>query len=64
MTMASRAPIEITRHYGELSEKDTDAVVKAVAGLIVGYLKTNRQSGQEAPAARPQRRVIGKESKA
>ena len=48
--MASRAPLEIRRHYGELSEKDTDTVVKAVAGLIVGYLKTNRQSGQETPA--------------
>jgi hypothetical protein len=64
MTMASRASLEITRHYGELSEKDSDAVVKAVAGLIVGYLKTDRQSGQETSAARPQRRARRKESEA
>jgi hypothetical protein len=56
--------IDVKRHYGELSEKDTDAVVKAVAGLIVSYLKTDRQSGQETPGARPQRRVKGKESDA
>jgi hypothetical protein len=62
--MASRAPLQITRHYGESSETDSDAVVKAVAGLIVGYLKTDRQSDQKTPAAHPQRRVKEKEPEA
>ena len=51
--MSAATWIEITRHYAELSENETDAVVKAVAGLIVGYLKTNPQSGEEASAEAP-----------
>ena len=66
--MPSPAQIEIKRHYSELSEKETDAVVKAVASLIVGYLKTDRRSGQrapaETPAARPHPHVREKETQA
>ena len=66
--MPCPAQIEIKRHYSELSEKDTDAVVKAVASLIVGYLKADRQSDQSAPAetwaARPHPRVRGEETHA
>lgn len=62
--MSAPTRIDITRHYGELSEKDTDAVVKAVAGLIVDYLKTDRQSGQETSAAPHQRQVKEEETEA
>ena len=48
--MPSPAQIEVKRHYSELSEKETDAVVNAVASLIVGYLKTDRRSGLRTPA--------------
>lgn len=37
--MASSTRFEIRRHCRELSEKDTNAVVHAVADLIVSYLK-------------------------
>lgn len=37
--MPAPAAIEIKRHYRELSEKDTQEVVEAVADLIVTFLK-------------------------
>lgn len=42
--MASREPIELKRHYSELSEKDTDAVVGILADLIVTYLKNKNRT--------------------
>jgi len=51
--MASREPIQIKRHYGELSEKQTDALVTALADLIVTYVKKRGGSsgGPPAPAS-------------
>ncbi len=37
--MPAPPPIELTRHYHELSETETDEVVEAVADLIVNFLK-------------------------
>jgi hypothetical protein len=37
--VAKTAPFEIERHYRQMSEKDTDAVVQAVAELIVARLR-------------------------
>lgn len=47
--MASHAQFEIKRHYSDLSEKESDAVVGMVADLIVSYLKRTSGSGQRAP---------------
>jgi len=35
----AQKPIELKRHYEELSPKETDEVVNAVADLVVNYLK-------------------------
>ena len=42
--MAARAQIAMHRHLHAMSEKDIDAVVQAVAGLIVSYLSQNPES--------------------
>jgi len=47
--MAAHAQFEIKRHYSDLSEKETDAVVGTVADLIVTYLKKRSESSQPAP---------------
>jgi hypothetical protein len=44
--MATTTPIELKRHYVELSEKETDELVAAVADLIVDFLKGNREPVQ------------------
>ncbi len=38
--MASAPSIELKRHSRQLSEKETNGVVDAVADLIVNFLKT------------------------
>jgi hypothetical protein len=43
------AQIELRRHCRKLSEKDTDAVVQAVADLIVSYLKRDPEAGETVP---------------
>ena len=48
--MASREPLELRRHYSELSEKQTDALVTALADLIVTYVKKRGRS-TGAPSA-------------
>ena len=40
--MSAAVPPELTRHYRELSETETNEVVEAVADLIVNFL--TRQS--------------------
>jgi len=47
--MGSREPLQLRRHYGELSEKQTDAVVGILADLIVNYVKntTRAATGHE-----------------
>lgn len=45
-----KPPVQFKRHYTELSEKETDEVVKVLADLIVDYFKgggrpTNEMSG-------------------
>ncbi len=40
--MPARTPLHVRRHYGELCEKETDAVVGILADLIVTYLKKKR----------------------
>lgn len=45
--MVTPTRFAIKRHYRALSEKETDAVVGAVADLIVTYLK--KQSGLACP---------------
>ena len=47
--MAATTPITLTRHYAELSEKETEELVEAVAVLIVEFIK---QKG--VPARSPQ----------
>jgi len=47
--VATTTPIEITRHYTELSEKETEELVEAVAMLVVEFIK---QKG--VPARPPQ----------
>lgn len=47
--MATTTPFELTRHYAELSEKETEELAEAVAVLIVEFIK---QKG--APARPPQ----------
>lgn len=37
--MATTTPIELTRHYAELSEEETEELVEAVAMLIVEFIK-------------------------
>jgi phenylpyruvate tautomerase PptA (4-oxalocrotonate tautomerase family) len=37
--VATTTPIELTRHYGELSEQETEELVEAVAGLVVEFIK-------------------------
>ena len=40
--MATPAPLDLKRHYSELSEKETEELVAAVADLIVDFLKASR----------------------
>jgi dihydroneopterin aldolase len=40
------APLEIKRHYSELSEKETADVVETVADLIVTFLKGRPESAR------------------
>jgi len=47
--VARTTPIELTRHYAELSEQETEELVEAVAVLIVEFIK---QKG--IPARSPQ----------
>jgi hypothetical protein len=49
--MASRKPIQIRRHYGKMSEKQTDALVAALADLIVTYVK--KRGGSFGAPPRP-----------
>ena len=44
----SSAAIRLKRHYREMSDKQTDELVEAVANLIVAYLK--RTDGSVASA--------------
>ena len=37
------AQIQLKRHYQRLSPAETDALVEAVANLIVGYLKKSKK---------------------
>ncbi len=37
--MATTTPIELTRHYAELSEQETEELIEAVAMLIVEFIK-------------------------
>ena len=37
--MSAKTAFELRRHYGELSAKDTEEVISAVADLIVDYVK-------------------------
>ncbi len=37
--MARTTPIEVRRHYAELSEQETEELVEAVAVLIVEFIK-------------------------
>ena len=48
--MASREPLRLRRHYSELSEKQTDALVTALADLIVTYVKKRGESPDAPPA--------------
>jgi ribosomal protein L12E/L44/L45/RPP1/RPP2 len=48
VSVPAPAAIEIKRHYRELSEKETQEVVEAVADLIVTFLKG--RSGPARPA--------------
>jgi hypothetical protein len=41
--MPATPSIEVKRHYAELSEKETDELVAAVADLIVNFLKGSRE---------------------
>ena len=51
--MPAHAPLQVRRHYGGLSEKETDEVVGILADLIVTYLKKRSGSADSASAAAP-----------
>lgn len=51
--MATTTPIKLTRHYRQLSEEETSALVEAVADLIVTFLKGSRESAFPHSAAGP-----------
>ena len=57
--MATTA-IGIKRHYGELSDKETNEVIDAVADLIVSFLKGTGTSG----AGDAERKEVGDEKEA
>ena len=44
--MAATSPIEMKRHYRELSPKEIDELVAVVADLIVDFLKKRRDPVQ------------------
>ena len=48
--MSTRPSFDVKRHFTELSEKETDAVIGTVADLVVNYLKKRRGFAQPAPA--------------
>lgn len=51
MMVPTTPQLTVRRHYKKLSEQDADAVVHAVAELIVSYVKvTGRQITQPAAA--------------
>ena len=52
--MPMSAPLEIKRHYSELSEKETADVVETVADLIVTFLKGRRESTRGPKAKQEQ----------
>ena len=52
--MPTRPPLHVTRHYSELSEKDTDALIGIVADLIVTHLKKRGESPKAPSAAETQ----------
>ena len=45
--MPTPAPLQIKRHYSELSEKETADAVEIVADLIVTFLKGRQQSASQ-----------------
>ena len=51
--MAVRYAIKLKRHYGKLSGKDTEALVGAVADLIVTYIKGRSADKPKQPADAP-----------
>ena len=46
--MSATSPIEMKRHYRELSPKEVDELVAVVADLIVDFLKKRRDPVQPA----------------
>ena len=51
--MTSRTQLDLRRHYGKLSEKETDEVIGILADLVVTYLKKRSGSADSASAAAP-----------
>jgi hypothetical protein len=48
------APLQIKRHYSELSEKETADVVEIVADLVVTFLKGRQKSTSRAEVKQEQ----------
>ena len=46
--MPTPVPLQIKRHYSELSEKETADVVEIVADLIVTFLQGRQKSASRA----------------
>jgi hypothetical protein len=54
--MPACTPFQVRRHYGGLSEKETDEVVGILADLIVTYLERERGCSNRESDAIPERR--------
>lgn len=52
--MPTLAPLQIKRHYSELSEKETADVVEIVADLIVTFLKGRYEPVRRAEVTQEQ----------
>ena len=45
--MTTTPPIQITRHYEALSERDTDELVGTVADMLVTFIKTRKDEQRQ-----------------
>jgi len=47
--MPMSSPLEIKRHYSELSEKETAEVIEILADMVVTHLKSKQKPTRPAP---------------
>lgn len=57
--MPSTPPVELKRHYRQLSPKEADSVVDVVADLIVNFLKIRSDSQVTDPGPHADETNVG-----